>query len=88
MYLFIYIHISDGYSVESMSWKALAKAKLSSDGLFLEMPEPIYCLRNKEILMSILVSDDRKKVYSLILDTFSKGSDRILIMGTPGIGTF
>ena len=60
---------------------------MSSDGLFLEFPEPCFCMRgNRDILTSVLINKDRERVYDLILGSLRLGKRRILVTGTPGIG--
>ena len=70
------------------TWRALKKASLSEDGHFLEFPHPVLCFKNVETLSSILVNDERKCVYELIVEYLNIGYDRIIVTGTPGIGKF
>ncbi len=70
------------------TWRALKKASLSEDGHFLEFPHPVLCFKNVDTLTSILVNDERKRVYDLIFDYLNIDYNRIIVTGTPGIGKF
>ena len=69
------------------TWRALKKASLSEDGHFLEFSRPVVCFKYTDTFSSILVTDERKRVYNLIFDYVTSGFNRIIVTGIPGIGT-
>jgi hypothetical protein len=88
IYLSIYLSILIFTLAPSMfkSLKVIKRAKLSEDGRFLLFDEPIEDFRCTAFMSSILVNEDRKKVFDLLSEALARGSRKFLITGTPGIG--
>ena len=64
----------------------MIEASISLDGRFLVFPNRVFCFRLKEKLFSILLNDDRKNVYNLILQYLNNDRNKVLVTGSPGIG--
>jgi hypothetical protein len=71
-----------------MSWSILKRAKLSENSRILLFDEPMTSFKGTETLTKILVNSDRMKVYDLLSNALDKKCDKIMITGTPGIGSY